>query len=371
MSATYAPAAVVGDGTSGASRARSRWRRSRSWIALAAVVGVAAIIMVLPQPTSSGEPYAVNNPGADGSQALVRILKANGVRVTVVHSAPQALAQAGAGDTLAVVGRNLERDEARALAGTTADLVAIDVASSALPDLVPGTRYGGGTSLPTVRRAACDDRDAQAAATVVARASVRVSWDVEATVCFPWDDWGSAGAYVTLVVDDRRTVVLADGDFVRNDTLADEGHAALAIRALGRHDHLVWYVPTRSTTGTEELTMWDVMPPALPMLALHALVLFVVAALWRGRRLGPVVAEPLPVVVPAAEASRGRARLYRKMGARGRAASALRGGTARRLGARLGMPRSAPPGELIDAVARASRRPPAMVEAVLYGPPPA
>ncbi|WP_217991162.1 hypothetical protein [Mobilicoccus massiliensis] len=37
-------------------------------------------------------------------------------------------------------------------------------------------------------------------------------------------------------------------------------------------------------------------------------------ALWRGRRLGPLVTEPLPVAVPADETTRARARLYRRAG---------------------------------------------------------
>ena len=55
-------------------------------------------------------------------------------------------------------------------------------------------------------------------------------------------------------------------------------------------------------------------------------------ALWRGRRLGPVVDEPLPVVVRAAETTEGRARLYRRAeGARTGPPSSLRAATRPRL----------------------------------------
>ena len=55
------------------------------------------------------------------------------------------------------------------------------------------------------------------------------------------------------------------------------------------------------------------------------MVAVLLLALWRARRLGPVVTEPLPVVVRAAETVEGRARLYRRGGARDTAAEALRG----------------------------------------------
>jgi hypothetical protein len=74
------------------------------------------------------------------------------------------------------------------------------------------------------------------------------------------------------------------------------------------------------------------------------LVALGVLALWRGRRLGPVVEEPLPVVVRAAETVEGRSRLYRKAGARDVAAEALRRAAVRRLGTALGLPRRAAPG---------------------------
>ena len=47
-------------------------------------------------------------------------------------------------------------------------------------------------------------------------------------------------------------------------------------------------------------------------------------ALWKGRRIGPLVAEQLPVVVRASETVEGRGRLYRSRRASDRAADALR-----------------------------------------------
>jgi len=365
---------MVGDGTSAKSRTRARWRRWRPWVVMGAIVLVGAVIMILPQPANSGDPYALDNPSANGSQALGRILERHGVRITVVHSASEALEKAHAGDTLAVVGDRLDPPEARRLSQTTADLVAVDVGWT-LSNLVPGVHASSGSFSTEKRSASCADPDAQAAGTITAVYLVRADDDVEATTCFPERSpygWTGAGTYLTLESNGRRTAVMAGGETVVNSSLAHEGNAALALRALGRHKHLVWYVakPSSNQTTNAELGLYDVLPPWLPMVGLQALVLLFVAALWRGRRLGPVVTEPLPVVVPAAEASRGRARLYRKMGARGRAAAALRAGTARRLGVRLGLPRSAGPTEMVDAVARASQRPPLSVEALLYGLPP-
>jgi hypothetical protein len=50
----------------------------------------------------------------------------------------------------------------------------------------------------------------------------------------------------------------------------------------------------------------------------------VATAWWRGRRLGPLAVEPLPVAVRAIETTHGRGRLYRRSGDRAHAAQALR-----------------------------------------------
>ncbi len=63
-----------------------------------------------------------------------------------------------------------------------------------------------------------------------------------------------------------------------------------------------------------------------------------VAILWRGRRFGPLVTEPLPVTVRATETTVSRGRLYHRARDRGHAAAALRRGTRQRTAVRLGLP---------------------------------
>ena len=58
----------------------------------------------------------------------------------------------------------------------------------------------------------------------------------------------------------------------------------------------------------------------------QAVVALVVVGIWRGRRLGPILTEPLPVTVRASETVEGHGRLYYRLGARDRAAEALADG---------------------------------------------
>src|SRR5690606_10490700 len=121
----------------------------------------------------------------------------------------------------------------------------------------------------------------------------------------------------------------------------NDGNAALALRLAGKRENVAWYLAdwfddTVLSGDPGEPPTFEANPDFLPPgfgTALYALGLTaLVAAFWRGRRFGPLAVEPLPVVVPAKEATRGRARLYRRARAYGRATAALRASTARRIG---------------------------------------
>jgi len=367
-----APASeVLGDGSTGRSRAAGRWRRTRPWLAVLGVVLVGALVLTLPAPPASTTPGAPDNPGATGGRAAARVLARQGVTVEHVTTTAAAVAAATGDGTVLVVGDQwLTAEQVDALVGLDDDLVLVDAGwalSSVHPDVVDSGTGGSRTQ----REAACDDPDALAAGTITAAGGYE---DLAGTavVCFPGDTGG--GAYVSLEQGGRRVTALSDLSPLTNDAIETDGNAALVLRVLGRHDHLVWYVPSYDDLGWVDegdsgTALTDLVPWVRPVAAWLLLVL-VVTVVWRARRLGPVVAEPLPVVVRSAETTRGRGRLYRRGRAHGHAAAALRAGTAARVAHRLGLPRSAAAPSLVDALARATGRPARDVEALIYGPPP-
>ncbi|MEX5633612.1 DUF4350 domain-containing protein [Parafrankia sp. FMc2] len=184
-----------------------------------------------------------------------------------------------------------------------------------------------------------------------------------------------------------RLVLLGDGQFLTNARLDESGNAALALGLLSRNLQVDWVqqlVPSENPVGRQSLS--DLLPDRFWVVCLQVLVLLMALAAWRGRRLGPPVAEPLPVVVRSAETVEGRGRLYAAGHARERAAEALRAGLRARLAERLGIRADGPPiaggapgiartgvhepnpGVLIAAVAEQTGRPAGDVGALLYGP---
>ena len=193
-------------------------------------------------------------------------------------------------------------------------------------------------------------------------------------VCFRStdDDATTAGSLVQLDgagnAGNATVVVLGQGDVLRNAYLADDANAALALRVLGHDSDLVWLVPDPARTadaGPQSLT--DLLPPWFDWVVIDLVVAAVLALVWRGRRLGPVVREPLPVVVRAGETLQGRARLYRRARATDRAAATLRTAVLRRLARRLAVPPDAAPDAVAVRVAETTGRELGDVRRILLG----
>ncbi len=361
---------VLGDSTTLAIRTRTRWQRLR-WPVVVAVVFVVVVgLMSLLQARTSTTPFAPDNANPNGSRALAQILQDQGVDIHYVRSLDGATSAATAGTTLLIVGTGpLWDEDVAALRQTAADMVLVAPEGYHLFELTDGRLETAGQWLSGGVDPGCDDPDAQAAEHLSVAADGIVATHGSAVLCFPGN---GVGAYATVQDGERAITVISDAALMTNDGLAENGNAALLLRALGHHERLTWYIPSLTTSGGGATGPgpFDFLPDGAGIVAVQLGILVLALALWQGRRLGRIVTEPLPVTVRAVEATAGRGRLYRRARSYGHAAAALRAGAAQRLAGRLGLPRTAAAPDVIDAVARASGRSADQVAGVLYGPPP-
>jgi hypothetical protein len=358
---------------------RTVWRRYRiPVLAIAALLLLAAGIAVVSRRGVRGEldPRAVDDTG---SRALATLLVEHGVEVRRITNLTAATEPATGGDVVLIAFPNLLPPAALRPLGDTpaARVILIAPQSAALSAVTDHVRLVG--AAPVAARPPGCELDAATAAGVVDLGGLtyRATGD-DGTGCYR-EDGGSA-----LVLARGRgggeLAVLGAGDPLTNGRLGEQGNAALALNLLGADgsaDRVHWLVPSpgAAVTNDERLSLSDIVPSWVLPAALQLLVAALLAALWRARRLGPPVAEPLPVVVRAAESVEGRARLYRRAQARDRAADALRAGTLARLVPRLGLDPSAggepAPAAVVEAVVQRSGLPGTDVHDALYGPPPA
>ncbi|MBW8806967.1 MAG: hypothetical protein JF587_24395, partial [Catenulisporales bacterium] len=137
---------------------------------------------------------------------------------------------------------------------------------------------------------------------------------------------------------------------------------------------VVWYLPDSAdpdAVSSDHKSFTEVLPAGWRWGALTMVLAVALLAGWQARRLGPVVAERMPVAVRAAETVEGRARLYERGRVTDRAAGALRDAARARLTVRLSLPRAAAPGDVAAAIAARGGPPATETLRVLAGPVPA
>jgi hypothetical protein len=344
MTATL-DAPVVPAGQAGA------FRRHRSTLLIVlALVAAVAIAIVLGAGSETPTPMDPDNPSPDGAKALAQVLGDEGVDVQVARTADELEAIDVDEGTSVVV-------ELPEYLGTGTIERLLDHAARAHSLVVVGAgpgvadalgALGGGASIPLGdgRASGCDDERFDG-----------LTLEVDFTIVYPKGECydGKAGSIVSEPTDGL--LLFGADQALTNDQILRADNAAVALRMLGQDERLVWYVPSLDDlTGDDGVSLRTLLPRWIyPGLALLAVVMLTVI-LWRGRRLGALATEPLPVVVRAVETTRSLGRLYRRSGDRAHAAESLRRAARSRLAERLRLGSTTPPDVLAREVARRTGR---------------
>lgn len=332
--------------TSASPTARQVWTRTRG-IVLAFVLLLAAAV-VIATIRSDARHGALDPRSADpkGSRAVAELLADRGVDTRVVTTLDEARAASAADTTLLVATPNLltHRQQSSlhsATANSGGRTILVAPGSWSVERLVPGVTADPATSLDSELAPDCTLPAAQRAGTADLGGVRYTTTHLDADQCYPSERLATL-LRVPETAGDGDSIVLGAPDILYNDRLDEQGNASLALQLLGSRPHLVWYLPSLSDTSAadtdDERSFFDLLPSGWLWGTLQLFIAAALAALWRARRLGPLVPEKLPVAIRASETVEGRARLYRKANARDRAAAALRSTTRTRLAPLVGVP---------------------------------
>ncbi|MFF6992606.1 DUF4350 domain-containing protein [Streptomyces sp. NPDC010273] len=365
--------------TSASPTARQVWTRARG-IVLALVILLAAAVAIAAIRSDarhgdldprSADPY--------GSRAVAELLGDRGVSTRVVTTLAQARAAAGPDTTLLVAVPDLLTGRQQsglhtAFADSGSRTVLVAPGPASLPRLAPEVTADPGPALTSTLSPDCFLPAARRAGDAETGDYRYTTTADNADECYPSD-----GRSTLLRLPDASrggdTVVIGSPDILFNKRLDKQGNASLALQLLGSRPHLVWYLPSltdASATDSGSRSFFDLLPSGWLWGTLQLFIAAAVAALWRARRLGPLVPEKLPVAIRASETVEGRARLYRKANARDRAANALRSTTRTRLALLTGVPVSQAhaPEALLPALSAHLHGDGQTLHALLFGPPP-
>lgn len=357
---------VTAQPKSAAHPASARWRTWR-WILLAliAIIGVAGLSTYLTAPRPGGRMDA-ESTSPDGARALVAILREHGVDVVVANTVAD-IEGAARPDSLLLVAETyllVDDDLMARLAAVPGDRLLVEPVSTTRKNLAPAVDIGPAATIGG--KPNCDLPEATKAGEVQLGVSdtFEASGDTPVTRCYD-------GAVVRYRADGRTVTVVGSADFMMNSGLLKQGNAALAMNLAGTRPRLIWYAPQHiegEKGGGSDI--FDLIPDNVNWIVWQLWIVVLFAALWQGRRLGPLVAEKLPVVVRASETVEGRGRLYRSRRARDQAADALRTAALQRMLPRLGLTVSTAPPAVVAAVSERCTKSPEAVQYILFGPSP-
>lgn len=350
--------------------ATEQLRQRRPWrgvlLALAALAVVASITTYLtaPRPGGTMDPEATSPSGA---HALVTLLREGGVEVVVANNVAD-VESAARPDTLLLMAQTQYLTDNMLLgrlADVPGDLLLVDPTTRARTALTPKLRVGAADEFSNEPNCPLPQANRAGSVNFGPTDAYRAKRDLDLVSCY-------GGALVSYRDQGRTVTVVGSSHFMTNDGLLEEGNAALAMNLAGARPRVIWYAPQRvEGHSTPHGSIFDLIPENVTWIVWQLWLVVVLVALWKGRRLGPLVAEELPVVVRASETVEGRGRLYRSRRARDRAAEALRTATLQRLLPRLGLGPSAAPPAVVVTVAERCGANPDLVQYHLFGPPPA
>ena len=334
------------------------------------VLGVIVAYALFQYRPDQGGALDPDSPDPRGSRALAVLLGNHDVDVDEVSSPPEAVSDARDGDVTVLVASPdlLAERTVRSLRDLPASVRVVFMTPDpvTLDVLDVGVRIDSSSGYAKTADPGCSLPEARSAGDAEVNVVEFAATGPDAISCY------QRGLVVIHRPDRAELVILGAADPLTNERLAQRGNAALSLGLLSAHQRVLWLLPSEPETaaGEERPGLFDLLPDwVLPAVLLFG-VAGVLAAFWRGRRLGSPVPEPLPVVVRSAETVEGRARLYRRARARDEAFASLRAAALARLLPVLGLGPDPQPRPVADAVADRSGRPPADVYALLYGPPP-
>ncbi len=350
-------------GTAGSTRGRTI-----AIIVLFLLIAAIGTALLAPKPPVTAYLSPASTTGT-GAEALADILAERGHPVTVAQTVPSAVTDAAAGGTLVITSpQNLSDAQLGSLSRVRAALLIVQPTSASLAVLAPELSLAGAAPAGTLTPG-CTLTAATLAGSIHSGAAGTLAGLAGAAhVQQCYRDQGRP-TLVQLPVNGRLVTVLGSGAPLSNASLGAQGDAALAINLLSAGRRVTWLVP--SPTAAAAAKSFTSLVPRTAYLVIAQLALAVLLlALCRGRRLGPLVTERLPVVVRASETAEGHGALYRSRRARDRAAAALRAAMLGRIGPAIGLPRDAGPDAVTAALAGRTSLTPEQLAALLYGQPP-
>jgi hypothetical protein len=340
VTAAASPSSRAGRGTGS--------QRLLLWAAIAIALLVAAL--VAGGPTAEGRSLDPTSTDANGTKAMVDLLRESGADVSVRDTTPDASTDVAvllSDSTSQAMTDRLDRWVS--LGGI---LVVADPRSSFAASARSRTSLLGVINGP-IERGDCTISALDGIDKVLPDSGVYYDVAGPARFCFR----GDKGAFVVDTSSGSGHVVsIGSPSTFTNEFLGDDDNAALAVALMAPHEGTkVAVLYGMTPDGAARASGFGELVPTGVRLALVQLgIAFVLYTWWRGRRLGKPVREPQLVQIGGSELVGAVGNLMQQTHDPDRAARLLRGDLRRRLAERLGLPPDSNPDIIAEVTAARS-----------------
>jgi len=321
----------------------SRARGPLLWGAIAVGIVLAALLGG-GRGGDQGNPLDPASTGADGTKALVDMLKELGARVSITGRPP-----ASGGGGVLLLSDDLDQSRrARLLdwTGHGGTLVVTDPRSPITRvEPIEPTRVG---FLDAELQRGCGLQALRDVRRVSAPGGLVFRVPRGARGCF---QRGQGSWLVAQPVGAGTVVRLGGASALVNQEIGKADNAVLAASLLAPSEGASVVVLQPPAPGGGSRDLGDLVAPRVKLGLWQLGVAFALLALWRGRRLGRPVAEPVVVSIPGSELVVAVGNLLQRARHRQQAAALLADDLRRTLSDRLGLPASAPPEQVAASVA--------------------
>jgi hypothetical protein len=346
-----------------------RSRRARIVAVTAALVAmVIATALVAGAPSTSSTPLDPNSTAPDGTKALVLLLRALGAQVDTGRTLPAS--HGGVALVLQDQLNDADRSKLASWLQAGGRLVVADPGSP-LAGVSRAASSRGlvfGQSTPLVVGDTCSIAALRNVGAVEPDGDILLRTSPGDVGCF-----GAGGGYLLVARDDGAgTLVDVGGPSMWvNSNLGHAGNSVLAATLLSPTPGTRVTFIGASRIGGGNKGLLSLVSPRVFEALWGVAIAFVIAMMWRARRLGKPVLETLPVELPGSGLVEATGNLLQESGQRAYAASVLRGDLRRLITDRFGADPRLPARETAEIASARTGRPVERYEAVLGGPAPA
>lgn len=350
-------------------------------VSLIVVAWLAVMVWVALQPERTEGSLGIDDKTSHGAAAITSVLEEHGISVRPAQSMTQLESELRRNPDATV----LFHDKHQAMETASferleelADLVPADqrvfagVTASQQDYLVDGIDHTANMNFID-ELAATDQCRLDAAREAGSISSIRqgVVLTDDAQGCFRVvdDSMGEQEHVYAFAETANGSIVFADWRMLTNAGLYQNGTATLALWSLGRADSVIWFQPDFQLDPDSDGQLSPVqLPDWVRMGIVWAVIATGIWLLYRARRTGPIIIEPLPAEVPAAETTVGRGRMYAKAKHHRHALTMLQQASRARLARLLQLGAQASPDAVLAETAKQLGRPLAELRQ-LYDPP--